>query len=195
MVFNLYKNDVLADLLNSIPPKIFNNLSNKEIGRYLKQLIINAAASEMRLSFVSKDELRTLRSQLNGRNQEIKTTAQRFIAAVINSDYQKILDLIEEDNELKKLLEKRMRSSLQSAIAKNKRPDSLKKALDEIVKSNPKITEEEVKKILISGMYDDISYEKHDGVIYIPSKDKEIPITSLKSRLSRAKQDLKKLSH
>lgn len=195
MVFNLYKNEVLADLLNTIPPKTFTNLSNKEIGHYLKQRIINAAALEMKLSYVSKDELKTLRSRLNGRNQEIKTTAQRFIAAVINSDYQKILDLIDENNELKKLLEEKIRSNLQSAIAKNKRPDSLKKALDEIVKSNPKISEEEVKKILRSSKYDDISYEKHGGVIYIPSKDKEIPITSLKSRLSRAKQDLKKLSH
>ena len=195
MVFNLYKNEVLADLLNTIPPKTFTNLSNKEIGHYLKQRIINAAALEMKLSYVSKDELKILRSRLNGRNQEIKTTAQRFIAAVINSDYQKILDLIDENNELKKLLEEKIRSNLQSAIAKNKRPDSLKKALDEIVKSNPKISEEEVKKILRSSKYDDISYEKHGGVIYIPSKDKEIPITSLKSRLSRAKQDLKKLSH
>ena len=194
MNYQLFNNKVLADLLNTIDPIVFKNQSNKELGVYLKNLILNAAVAERKLSFVSKNELLNIRAELAGRNQKgtEKSTAQKIIAAVFNSDYPRLKKLLDENSEIKESLKKDWFKENQSAIAQKKRGDALTRALEKMVKKNPNITEREVRELLRDGYSDDIKYNHPEDGIYIESESKEIEITALKDRLSRVKKDLKK---
>ena len=92
MNFNIYKNEVLAELLNSIDSSIFKNFSNKEIGAYLKDLILDATVRELKFNYVSKEELLKIRAELRGRNKSSnqKSEAEKLIGSITNSDYQEL---------------------------------------------------------------------------------------------------------
>jgi len=192
MTFDIYKNEVLADLLNKIDPKIIRGQSNNTIGGILKEIIFKQVALEKRLDYVSKEELKKIRSELSGRNNEQireKSSAQILIAAIINSDYQKIIDAIRKDSELKRLVNKELFSEIQSAIAKNKRPNQLTLTAKEIYKTNPKITAKELTRKLQIGEFDGFEYDEIEDAFIVNGCKREIKSSGIKDILSRIKKE------
>ena len=196
MTLNLYRNEVLAEILNSIDPNIFESHSDKELGRHIKSLIFNSLGQELNLNYLSKIELRKIRGELAERNNwsNEKNVAHSVIKAVTHSDYLRAIEVILKDENFKSLLEPHILRGFQSRIAKKKRGDALTRSLEKMVKKNPNITEPEVRELLRNGYSDDITYNHPEDGIYIESERKEIEITALKDRLSRVKKDLKKQS-
>jgi hypothetical protein len=192
MAFDIYRNEVLAGLLNKIDPKILRGQSNNAIGGILKEIIFKQVALEKRLDYVSKEELKKIRSELSGRNNEQireKSSAQILIAAIINSDYQKIIDAIRKDSELKRLVNKELFSEIQSAIAKNKRPNQLTLTAKEIYKTNPKITAKELTRKLQVGEFDGFEYDELEDAFIVNGCKREIKSSGIKDILSRIKKE------
>jgi hypothetical protein len=196
MNLNIYKNEVLAELLNSIDSNIFKNFSNKEIGAYLKGLILDATVHELKINYVSKEELLKIRTELRGRNKtsKQKSEAEKLIGSITNSDYQELKRLLGKNNKLTTLLKKDFISDLQSSIAKNKRANPLYKAAENIYKANTKITAKELARELRNGDFDDFKYEDPDDVFVMPGYAREVKGSGIKHILTRIKKEFKKNS-
>ena len=196
MNFNIYKNEVLAELLNSIDSSIFKNFSNKEIGAYLKGLILNATVKELKFNYVSKEELLKIRAELRGRNKSSnqKSEAEKLIGSITNSDYQELRRLLDKNSELTILLKKDFISDLQSSIAENKRPNPLYKAAENIYKANTKITAKELERELRNGDFEGFTYDDVDDLFVMPGYKREVKSSGIKHILTRVKDDLKKNS-
>ena len=194
MTLNVYRNEALAEIINSVDPNIFESHSDRELGRHIKSLIFSSVAQELNINYLSKIELKKIREELakrNNRNNE-KNTAHSVIKALTNSDYLRAIEVILKDEDFKRLLKPHILREFQSRIAKKKRGDALTRVLEKMVKKNSNITEPEVRELLKNGYSDDITYNHPEDGIYIESERKEIEITALKDRLSRVKKDLKK---
>ena len=196
MNFNIYKNEVLAELLNSIDSSIFKNFSNKEIGAYLKDLILDATVRELKFNYVSKEELLKIRAELRGRNKSSnqKSEAEKLIGSITNSDYQELRRLLDKNSELTILLKKDFISDLQSSIAENKRPNPLYKAAENIYKANTKITAKELERELRNGDFEGFTYDDVDDLFVMPGYKREVKSSGIKHILTRVKDDLKKNS-
>ena len=196
MNFNIYKNEVLAELLNSIDSSIFKNFSNKEIGAYLKDLILDATVRELKFNYVSKEELLKIRAELRGRNKSSnqKSEAEKLIGSITNSDYQELRRLLNKNSELTILLKKDFISDLQSRIAENKRPNPLYKAAENIYKANTKITAKELERELRNGDFEGFTYDDVDDLFVMPGYKREVKSSGIKHILTRVKDDLKKNS-
>ena len=196
MNFNIYKNEVLAELLNSIDSSIFKNFSNKEIGAYLKDLILDATVRELKFNYVSKEELLKIRAELRGRNKSSnqKSEAEKLIGSITNSDYQELRRLLDKNSELTILLQKDFISDLQSSIAENKRPNPLYKAAENIYKANTKITAKELERELRNGDFEGFTYDDVDDLFVMPGYKREVKSSGIKHILTRVKDDLKKNS-
>ena len=196
MNFNIYKNEVLAELLNSIDSSIFKNFSNKEIGAYLKDLILDATVRELKFNYVSKEELLKIRAELRGRNKSSnqKSEAEKLIGSITNSDYQELRRLLNKNSELTILLKKDFISDLQSSIAENKRPNPLYKAAENIYKANTKITAKELERELRNGDFEGFTYDDVDDLFVMPGYKREVKSSGIKHILTRVKDDLKKNS-
>ena len=196
MNFNIYKNEVLAELLNSIDSSIFKNFSNKEIGAYLKDLILDATVRELKFNYVSKEELLKIRAELRGRNKSSnqKSEAEKLIGSIKNSDYQELRRLLNKNSELTILLKKDFISDLQSSIAENKRPNPLYKAAENIYKANTKITAKELERELRNGDFEGFTYDDVDDLFVMPGYKREVKSSGIKHILTRVKDDLKKNS-
>ena len=196
MNFNIYKNEVLAELLNSIDSSIFKNFSNKEIGAYLKDLILDATVRELKFNYVSKEELLKIRAELRGRNKSSnqKSEAEKLIGSITNSDYQELRRLLDKNSELTILLKKDFISDLQSRIAENKRPNPLYKAAENIYKANTKITAKELERELRNGDFEGFTYDDVDDLFVMPGYKREVKSSGIKHILTRVKDDLKKNS-
>jgi hypothetical protein len=194
MTLNIYRNEVLAEILNLIDPNIFESHSDKALGVHIKNLIFSSVAQELNINYLSKIELKKIRGELSDRNNSSneKNIAHSVIKAITNSDYLRAIDVILKDEDFKSLLKPHILKEFQSRIAKKKRGDALTRALEKMVKKNPNIKEPEVRELLRNGYSDDITYNHPEDGIYIESERKEIEITALKDRLSRVKKDLKK---
>ena len=196
MNFNIYKNEVLAELLNSIDSSIFKNFSNKEIGAYLKDLILDATVRELKFNYVSKEELLKIRAELRGRNKSSnqKSEAEKLIGSITNSDYQELRRLLDKNSELTILLKKDFISDLQSSIAENKRPNPLYKAAENIYKANTKITAKELESELRNGYFDDFKHVAPDDIFVMPGYKREVKSSGIKHILTRIKKEFKKNS-
>ncbi len=194
MTLSIYKDQVLAGILNSIDSRILERHSDKELGKHIKELIFNVAGRELNINYISKSELKKIREEITeqNRNRTEKNSIDSFIKAITNSDYSRAIEVVLKNEKLKSLLEPHLLKDFQSRIARKKRGDGLTRVLERIVKKNPTITELEVRELLRSGYSDDIKYNHPEDGIYIESERKEIEITALKDRLSRVKKDLKK---
>jgi len=196
MNLNIYKNEVLAELLNSIDSNIFKNFSNKEIGAYLKDLILDTTVKELKINYVSKEELLKIRTELRGRNKTSnqKSEAEKFIGSITNSDYQELRRLLGKNNKLTTLLKKDFISDLQSSIAQNKRTNPLYKAAENIYKANTKITAKELERELRNGDFEGFTYDDVDDLFVMPGYKREVKSSGIKHILTRVKDDLKKNS-
>ena len=196
MNFNIYKNEVLAELLNSIDSSIFKNFSNKEIGAYLKDLILDATVRELKFNYVSKEELLKIRAELRGRNKSSnqKSEAEKLIGSITNSDYQELRRLLDKNSELTILLKKDFISDLQSSIAENKRPNPLYKAAENIYKANTKITAKELERELRNGDFEGFTYDDVDDLFVMPGYKREVKSSGIKHILTRIKKEFKKNS-
>lgn len=136
MTLNVYRNEALAEILNSIDPSIFESHSDKELGRHIKNLIFSSAAQELNINYLSKNELKKIREELaeyNNSSNE-KNVAHSVIKAIANSDYLRAIEVILKNEDFKHLLEPHIIREFQSRIAKKKRGDSLTRVLEKMVK-------------------------------------------------------------